>query len=65
MIKRSAKNHELTAEQLDDVAGGMKWQRGAVNPDVIDARGGQLIVWGIQLTFDVNGKCSSIGPAPK
>jgi len=55
---------ELSADQLEHVSGGMKWDHNHVSPNVIDARGGSLVVWGVQLTFDVKGKCSSIGPAP-
>ena len=55
---------ELSADQLEHVSGGMKWDRNYVSPNVIDARGGSLVVWGVQMTFDVHGKCSSIGPAP-
>jgi hypothetical protein len=57
-------NRELNAIELDAVNGGMKWTPGTKNPDVIDARGGQLSFLGITLTFDVNGKLSSIGTKP-
>jgi hypothetical protein len=57
-------DHELNAIELDAVNGGMKWTPGTKNPDVIDARGGQLSFLGITLTFDVNGKLSSIGTRP-
>jgi hypothetical protein len=50
----------LSADELDHVSGGMKWQRGTANPDVIDARGGQWSALFFTLTFDVNGKVSSI-----
>lgn len=56
---------ELSTDQLEHVSAGMKWDHNYVSPNVIDARGGSLVVWGVQMTFDVNGKCSSIGPAPK
>lgn len=54
---------ELTIDESEAVSGGMKWDRNHVSQDVIDARGGYLTVWGITMTFDINGKCSSIGPA--
>ena len=57
-------NRELNAIELDAVNGGMKWTPGTRNPDVIDARGGQLSFLGITVTFDVNGKLSSIGTRP-
>jgi hypothetical protein len=57
-------SRELNAIELDAVNGGMKWTPGTKNPDVIDARGGQLSFLGITLTFDVNGKLSSIGTKP-
>jgi hypothetical protein len=57
-------SRELNAIELDAVNGGMKWTPGTKNPDVIDARGGQLSFLGITLTFDVNGKLSSIGTRP-
>jgi hypothetical protein len=56
--------HELTVEELDQVSGGMKWERGHKSPNVIDARGGQLSFHGWMVTLDVNGKVSSVGPAP-
>ena len=54
---------ELTIDESEAASGGMKWDRNHVSQDVIDARGGYLTVWGITMTFDINGKCSSIGPA--
>ncbi len=50
---------QMTDEELDRVSGGMKWVRGTDNPDVIDARGGQIKVLGWTITLDVNGKPSS------
>ena len=54
---------ELTIDESEAVSGGMKWDHNHVSKDVIDERGGYLTVWGITMTFDINGKCSSIGPA--
>ena len=54
-------NRELNASELDAVNGGMKWTPGTSNPDVIDARGGQFSFLGMNITFDVKGKISSIG----
>ena len=54
---------ELNLDEISIVSGGMKWDRNHVSKDVIDARGGQITVWGVTMTFDINGKCSSIGPA--
>jgi hypothetical protein len=51
---------ELTAQELDHVSGGMKWQRGTVSADVIDARGGQFDLLWWTFTLDVNGNISSI-----
>ncbi len=50
----------LSADDLDLVSGGMKWQRGTVNSDVIDARGGQRSFLGITWTLDINGNISSV-----
>ena len=52
--------HELNADELDSVHGGMKTDPNYVSKDVIDARGGYLTVWGVTFTYDVNGKMSSI-----
>jgi hypothetical protein len=52
--------HELNADELDSVYGGMKTDPNYVSKDVIDARGGYLTVWGVTFTYDVNGKMSSI-----
>jgi hypothetical protein len=57
-------NRELNAIELDVANGGMKWTPGTSNPDVIDARGGQLSFLGFTFTFDVKGKLSSIGTRP-
>jgi hypothetical protein len=54
---------KLDLKEISAVSGGMKWDRNYVSKDVIDARGGSLTVWGVTMTFDINGKCSSIGPA--
>ena len=43
-------------------AEGMKWTPGTKNADVVDARGGQAQVLFWNITFDVNGKVSSIKP---
>ena len=55
---------ELTTSDLDQVTGGMKWDRGYVNPDVIDARGGQFNFLGLTFTLDLSGHVSSITPTP-
>ena len=54
---------ELTIDESGAVSGGMKYDHNYVSKDVIDARGGYLTVWGVTMTFDINGKCSSISPA--
>jgi hypothetical protein len=54
---------ELTIDETGAVSGGMKYDHNYVSKDVIDARGGYLTVWGVTMTFDINGKCSSISPA--
>lgn len=51
---------ELGDSELAGVSGGMKWTPGTSNPDVIDARGGQVKIMGFTFTLDVNGKISSI-----
>jgi hypothetical protein len=50
---------ELDTTDLEAVSGGMKWTP-VKNPDVIDARGGQISIFGINITFDVKGHISSI-----
>jgi hypothetical protein len=57
---KPAEDRELTSDELDKVGGGMKWVPGTKNPDVIDARGGQVKILGITFTLDVNGNISSI-----
>ncbi|MDI1262457.1 MAG: hypothetical protein PS018_04275 [bacterium] len=52
--------HELNIEMLDAVAGGLKWQPGTRNDDVIDARGGQIKIFGFTVTLDIKGNPSSI-----
>ena len=50
----------LSAEEMDQVGGGMKWERGTSNPDVIDARGGQIDCGLFTLTLDINGRISGV-----
>ena len=50
---------ELDSTALDAVSGGMKWTP-VKNDDVIDARGGQVKIFGFEITSDVNGKVSSV-----
>jgi len=52
-------NTELDTTDLDLAVGGMKWNRNTENPDVIDARGGQISLFGYSVTFDINGHISS------
>lgn len=61
---RNSNQHaeKLSDGDLDLVNGGMKWTPGTKNADVVDARGGQVQVLFWNITFDVNGKVSSITP---
>ena len=51
---------ELNTADLEAVSGGMKWTPGTKNDDVIDARGGQISIFGFNITFDVKGNISSV-----
>jgi hypothetical protein len=51
---------EVNMDELDAVSGGMKWQPGTKNDDVIDARGGQIKIFGFTITLDIKGNPSSI-----
>ena len=51
---------ELTHGEMDQVGGGMKWERGTANSDVIDARGGQIDCGLFTLTLDINGRISGV-----
>ena len=61
--KVSVDARELSETELAQIGGGMKWDRNHVSTDVIDARGGSMTVFGVTMTFDLNGKCSSVSPA--
>jgi len=50
---------ELDTTELDAVSGGMKWTP-VKNDDVIDARGGQVNIFGWTFTLDVKGHVSSV-----
>jgi bacteriocin-like protein len=52
---------ELSELELAQVSGGMKTDPNHTSKDVIDARGGSLDVYGVVITYDVNGKVSSLG----
>ena len=58
---------ELTIDDLEQVAGGMKTDPNYTSKDTIDARGGQITIGGIfpiVISFDVNGKVSGVSKAP-
>ncbi len=55
-------SRELSRDELDHVSGGMKCTPGTKNPDVIDARGGQIKTWIGTFTLDKDGKISSYTP---
>jgi hypothetical protein len=57
-----AGQNELSMEQMAIAAGGMKWDRNHVSPNVIDARGGQFHVLFWDVTLDIKGNISSITP---
>jgi hypothetical protein len=50
---------ELDSSDLDAVSVGMKWTP-VKNDDVIDARGGQINIFGFSITLDVGGHISSV-----
>jgi hypothetical protein len=60
-LRNGIEARELGEEELAHVSGGLKWDRNYTSSNVIDARGGQIVIWGIPVTLDVNGKVSSIG----
>jgi len=51
---------ELRSDEIDNVAGGMKWTRGTTNSDVVDARGGTIKFFGMTIALDRNGKVSAV-----
>ncbi len=54
---------ELNTDDLEHVSAGMKWTPGTKNDDVIDARGGQVNIFGLfTITLDIKGNASSITP---
>ncbi len=58
--------HELNVAELAAASGGMNFDWPDYykdQPNVIDARGGSHTAWGITVTYDVNGKASSVSPA--
>ena len=50
----------LNDEELQQITGGMKYDPNYVSANVIDARGGQLTIYGVTFTLDINGKISSV-----
>ncbi len=56
---QTASLRPLTDDELDVVSGGLKWHP-VDNPDVIDARGGQIKFLGLTISFDAKGKISDI-----
>jgi hypothetical protein len=51
---------ELTHAERSRVSGGFKSDPNYVSADVIDARGGQFQFLGHTISFDVNGKVTSV-----
>ena len=50
---------KLELADLDEVIGGMKWDRNHVSKDVIDARGGSITIFGWTMTYDLKGNVTS------
>ena len=59
-IPVSAEARELSNEELAHATGGMKYNPDYVSANVIDARGGQFSLFGLNYSFDVNGHISDI-----
>jgi hypothetical protein len=59
-IQVSATTRELSNEDLANAVGGMKVNLTSASPNVIDARGGQFTLFGLNYSFDVNGHISDI-----
>ena len=51
---------ELALDDLGAVSGGMKYQPNTKNDDVVDARGGQIEIFGFKITLDIHGDPSSV-----
>lgn len=67
MTNQREETYELTNDDLEQVAGGMKTDPNYTSKDVIDARGGQLSIGGIfpiVISFDLNGNISGVGRGP-
>jgi len=65
IIKDLEMSSDLTTAELSQVSGGMKWDRGTKNNDVVDARsidtsGGLYDVGGFSIAFDANGNFSGV-----
>lgn len=56
---QTASLRALTDDELDIVTGGVKWHP-VDNPDVVDARGGQIKFLGLTISFGADGKISDI-----
>ena len=54
------KLNELSESELARVSGGLKTDPNHTSKDIIDARGGSLDIYGIVVTYDVNGHVSSL-----
>ena len=52
-------SYELNTAELNAVSGGLKWSPTS-NPDVIDARGGQINFLWWRFSFDIRGNLSNI-----
>jgi hypothetical protein len=57
-----SETNALSDTELAGVTGGLKWEKGTKNDDVVDARGGQVSIFGYSVTFDVSGNVSSVTP---
>jgi hypothetical protein len=60
MIKDLEMSANLTSTELSQLRGGMKWERGTENEDVIDARGESYPVGGFIIKFDSTGHFSGV-----
>jgi hypothetical protein len=51
---------ELNADDLAMASGGMKWDHNYQSKNVVDARGGYFTILGETITYDLNGKVTSV-----
>jgi len=58
IMTTGTESSNISEEELARVSGGVIYDHNYVSKDVIDARGGQLVLGNVSIAYDLNGNIS-------